>query len=80
MSERQISWDELFEALTHKKDLSNLQVSWAMSQILDGFAHNDQIKNFLLLLKAKGEKPGEVRALVDVMYERGVAIDIHHIN
>ncbi|NDA58185.1 MAG: hypothetical protein EBX91_05220 [Actinobacteria bacterium] len=47
-----------------------------MSQILDGFAHNDQIKNFLLLLKAKGEKPGEVRALVDVMYERGVAIDI----
>lgn len=76
MSEQQISWDELFEALTHKKDLSNLQVSWAMSQILDGFAHNDQIKNFLLLLKAKGEKPGEVRALVDVMYERGVAIDI----
>lgn len=76
MSEQQISWDELFEALTHKKDLSNLQVTWAMSQILDGFAHNDQIKNFLLLLKAKGEKPGEVRALVDVMYERGVAIDI----
>lgn len=76
MSEQQISWDELFEALTHKKDLSNLQVTWAMSQILDGVAHNDQIKNFLLLLKAKGEKPGEVRALVDVMYERGVAIDI----
>ena len=76
MTERPISWDEIFEKLTEKQNLSDLQINWAMSQILDGLANNDQIKNFLLLLKAKGEKPSEVRALVDVMYQRGIAINI----
>ena len=76
MTERPISWDEIFEKLTEKQNLSDLQINWAMSQILDGLASNDQIKNFLLLLKAKGEKPSEVRALVDVMYQRGIAINI----
>ena len=71
-----VSWDEIVEKLTAKQDLSDLQITWAMAQILDGLATNDQIKSFLLLLKAKGEKPSEVRALVDVMYQRGVAIDI----
>ena len=71
-----VSWDEIVEKLTAKQDLSDLQITWAMAQILDGLATNDQIKNFLILLKAKGEKPSEVRALVDVMYQRGIAIDI----
>ena len=76
MIERPLTWDEIFEKLTEKQDLSDLQITWAMAQILDGLANNDQIKNFLLLLKAKGEKASEVRALVDVMYQRGIAIDI----
>ena len=59
-----VSWDEIVEKLTAKQDLSDLQITWAMAQILDGLATNDQIKNFLILLKAKGEKPSEVRALV----------------
>ena len=76
MIERPLTWDEIFEKLTEKQDLSDLQITWAMAQILDGLASNDQIKNFLLLLKAKGERASEVRALVDVMYQRGIAIDI----
>ena len=57
MIERPLTWDDIFEKLTEKQDLSDLQITWAMAQILDGLANNDQIKNFLLLLKAKGEKP-----------------------
>ena len=76
MIERPLTWDEIFEKLTEKQDLSDLQITWAMAQILDGLANNDQIMNFLLLLKAKGEKASEVRALVDVMYQRGIPIDI----
>ena len=76
MIERPLTWDEIFEKLTEKQDLSDFQITWAMAQILDGLANSDQIKKFLLLLKAKGEKPSEVRALVDVMYQRGIAIDI----
>ena len=51
MIERPLTWDEIFEKLTEKQDLSDLQITWAMAQILDGLASNDQIKNFLLLLK-----------------------------
>ncbi|MBM3655500.1 MAG: anthranilate phosphoribosyltransferase [Actinobacteria bacterium] len=76
MSERSSSWEEIFEKLRGRVDLSDQQITWSMLQILDGLASNDQIKDFLLLLKEKGERASEVRALVDVMYQRGTPIDI----
>ena len=48
-----MGWDLIFQALTEKKDLSNQQITWAMAQILEGKAGNDQIKQFLLGLKAR---------------------------
>ena len=38
-----VSWDEIVEKLTAKQDLSDLQITWARAQILDGLATNDQI-------------------------------------
>ena len=38
MIERPLTWDEIFEKLTEKQDLSDLQITWAMAQILDGLA------------------------------------------
>ena len=42
-----MGWSEIFAALTDKKDLSNDQVTWGMSQILDGVSSNEDIKAFL---------------------------------
>jgi anthranilate phosphoribosyltransferase len=48
-----------------------------MGQILEGQASNDQIKQFLLGLKAKGESAAEVQALVSQMYSYCAPININ---
>ncbi|MEY4380389.1 MAG: hypothetical protein RLZZ378_792, partial [Actinomycetota bacterium] len=64
----QISWDLIDSNLLAKKNLSDPEVTWAMSQILQGVATNEQIKDFLIGLKNKGETAAEVNALVNQMY------------
>jgi len=49
---------------------------WAMNQILNGQASTDEIKSFLLALRAKGETANEVQALVGSMYEHAQLINI----
>ena len=69
-----MNWDLVLNSLAEKKDLSVEQITWAMSQILEGVAENTQIKQFLSGLKAKGESASEVRALVDQMYKYAAPI------
>lgn len=71
-----MNWDLVLNSLAEKKDLSVEQITWAMSQILEGVAENTQIKLFLSGLKAKGESASEVRALVDQMYKYAAPISI----
>jgi len=71
-----MSWDLIFKSLSDKSDLSNEQITWAMSQILEGKASNDEIKQFLTGLKAKGESAAEVEALVAQMYSYSASINI----
>lgn len=71
-----MSWDAVFTSLTNKSDLSDEQITWAMAQILEGKAGNDQIKQFLLGLKLKGESASEVSALVAQMYQYAAPINI----
>ena len=71
-----MKWDQIFAALADKKDLSNEQVTWSMSQILEGVAGNEDIKAFLTGLKAKGESAQEVEALVAQMYKYSAPINI----
>ncbi len=71
-----MNWDLVLNSLAEKKDLSVEQITWAMSQILEGVAGNTQIKQFLSGLKAKGESASEVRALVDQMYKYAAPISI----
>jgi anthranilate phosphoribosyltransferase len=47
-----------------------------MSQILEGKASNNEIKDFLLGLKSKGESAAEVEALVAQMYSYSALINI----
>lgn len=71
-----MTWDLIFNSLSAAEDLSSEQITWAMGQILEGKASNDQIKQFLLGLKAKGESAKEVQALVSQMYSYCAPINI----
>ncbi|MFM1937776.1 MAG: hypothetical protein RLZZ320_634 [Actinomycetota bacterium] len=76
MSQQIPNWDEILHSLNNKTDLNKAQVGWAMQQILSGSAENEIIKNFLLSLKEKGERPSEVTALVDEMYNYASLINV----
>ena len=71
-----MSWDLILKSLSDKSDLSKDQITWAMSQILEGKASNDEIKQFLIGLKSKGESAPEVEALVTQMYSYCAPISI----
>ena len=71
-----MAWDLIFKSLSSAEDLSSDQITWAMGQILEGQASDDQIKQFLLGLKAKGESVAEVQALVSQMYSYCAPINI----
>ncbi|NCA25935.1 MAG: anthranilate phosphoribosyltransferase [Actinobacteria bacterium] len=71
-----MSWDLILSSLESKTDLSSEQARWAMSEILQGKAENEKIKQFLMGLKNKGESAQEVKALVDQMYEYCAPIKI----
>lgn len=70
------SWSENLEILTNLGELSKEQAQWAMREILDGRASNEEIKEFLLALKSKGESAEEVGAMVDEMFRHAAPISI----
>jgi anthranilate phosphoribosyltransferase len=76
MSQEIPTWDEILHSLQIKSDLNKAQISWAMQQILSGSADNDIIKRFLISLKEKGERPSEVTALVQEMYNHASLINV----
>ena len=69
-------WQEILVALSIKKDLDLNQTKYAMTEILEGRASDQQIREFLLGLKNKGETAEEVNTLVDVLYQHATLIDI----
>lgn len=71
-----MTWELILKSLSDKSDLTNDQVTWAMSQILEGKASNNEIKDFLIGLKTKGESAAEVEALVAQMYSYSAPINI----
>lgn len=76
MTPKETSWEENLLLLRGGNDLTEDQVRWAMREILDGRANNEEIKSFLLALKEKGETAGEVSSLVEEMYRHSAPIKI----
>lgn len=70
------SWEQILQELSEGHELGSVSTHWAMNQILNGDAAIEEIKSFLLALRAKGETANEVRALVDSMYEHAQLINI----
>ena len=72
-----MSWNRAFELLDNLLDLPSDLVRILMREILEGRADKEDLKRFLLALKAKGETSDEVGAMVAEMYEHAAPITIH---
>jgi anthranilate phosphoribosyltransferase len=71
-----LSWVSNLQLLESGQDLADAQAHWAMREILENRADSEQIKAFLLALKAKGETAHEVSAFVGEMYRHSAPINI----
>ena len=76
MSTSSLRWSELVEKLNSGLDLERDEIQSAMQEILGGESDIEDVKSFLLALKAKGETSDEVGALVEVMYAHAGPITI----
>ncbi|MDX6209480.1 MAG: anthranilate phosphoribosyltransferase [Frankiales bacterium] len=70
------SWPSLLTALLHSEDLAHAEAAWAMEQVMSGDATDVQIAGFALALRAKGETPAEVEALVEVMLRHAARLTV----
>ena len=76
MTESLDIWKQTLAKLNIGLDLEIDEIQSVMRQILQGDAEIENIKSFLLALKAKGETAEEVSALVAEMYRHSAPISI----
>ena len=76
MTESLDIWKQTLTKLNTGLDLEIDEIQSVMRQILQGDAELENIKSFLLALKAKGETAEEVSALVAEMYRHSAPISI----
>jgi anthranilate phosphoribosyltransferase len=72
----ELTWPNILEALNQKRDLSSAEAIWSMQQIMAGLATEEQMEEFLLTLRAKGEDVVELSGFVDVMLENALSIPV----
>ncbi|MEY2634641.1 MAG: anthranilate phosphoribosyltransferase [Actinomycetota bacterium] len=73
------SWSTVLSGLIAREQLPVGDLHWAMEQMMSGDASPSQISAFLTALRAKGETPTDVSALVDVMLEHAVPAPVSGI-
>ena len=61
------TWPHLLSSLLRGEELSSADTAWAMREIMAGDATDAQIAAFAVAMRAKGETPGEIAGLVEVM-------------
>ena len=76
MSGNSPTWSAAIEKMKSGLDLEPSEIQSVMREILSGSANIEGIKEFLLVLKEKGETTEEVAALVAEMYEHSAPINI----
>jgi anthranilate phosphoribosyltransferase len=70
------SWSGLLTPLMRHEDLEAADTAWAMDEIMAGNASPAQLAAFAVLLRAKGETPGELGGLVHTMRERATPLSV----
>jgi anthranilate phosphoribosyltransferase len=76
MPENSLAWIAYIEKMKSGLDLEPSEIQTVMREILSGSANTEGIKEFLLVLKEKGETTEEVAALVAEMYQHSAPINI----
>lgn len=71
----QTNWVSILRDLSARRDLSREQSSWALSEIMSGIAPDDEVSNFLIALRSKGETVEELAGLVDTMLANSLKLD-----
>ena len=71
----QTNWNSILVDLSARKDISRIQSSWALSEIMTGLAPEDEVSRFLIELRNKGETVEELAGLVDTMLENSLTLD-----
>lgn len=71
-----LNWENILESLGQGRDLSRGEAVWSMQQIMAGDATEEQMSEFLLSLKAKGEDVVELSGFVDVLLENALEIPV----
>jgi anthranilate phosphoribosyltransferase len=71
-----VNWELIHAELQAGRDLEPRATAWAMDQILSDAAPIEELKEFLLELKAKGESALEVSTLISGMYQHCAPIEI----
>jgi anthranilate phosphoribosyltransferase len=69
-------WPDVIGRLLRREDLSDDLARAALSAILAGEASDAQIAGFAVALRAKGETPSELAALVRTMMEFATPVDV----
>jgi len=67
---------EAIKKLSKKSDLDDAETQAVFNEIMNGKAEKDDVKTFLLSLKAKGESPDEIAAAAKIMREKMTKVDI----
>ena len=70
-----LTWPAVLGKLLQKSDLSRVESSWVMQQIMGGEATESQMAGFMIGLRAKGETVDEISGFVDVMLEHSLKLD-----
>jgi anthranilate phosphoribosyltransferase len=70
----QTSWSSILEDLEARRNISRDQSSWALSEIMTGNAPENEVSNFMLALRAKGETVEELAGLVDTMLQNALKL------
>ena len=70
----QTNWISILEDLAAGVNLTRGQSSWALSEIMAGFAPEAEVSNFLIALRSKGETIQELADLVDTMLQNCVQL------
>ena len=71
-----LSWSRLLGTLLRGQALATAETAWAMGEIMSGSATSAQIAGFAIALRAKGETPGEIAGLINVMLANAVRVEL----
>ena len=71
-----VAWPDVLVTLMRREDLAVADVEAVMTQILEGGATDAQIAGFIVALRAKGETPAELAALVRTMLRFATTVPV----